>query len=392
MHSAGFLVATGALFLIGLALDKIGRQAHVPRVTLLILLGTVLGPSAFGLLPQSFYDASDLLTPVALTMVAFLLGSTLNRDTLAAHGREIFTISLAIVMCSILIVTGGLVLWGLPAPLALLFGGIAVATDPAATTDVIRQTGAKGRLVTNITGIVAIDDAWGVLAFAITLAAAGILMDGTAGNHLLHGLREIFGAVALGLAIGLPASVLTGRITIGEPTRIEALGLVFLCAGLALWFKVSFLLTGIICGATIVNFAQHHERPFHEIERLEWPFLLLFFVLAGAALDLGAMSQVATLTIAFIAFRMAARLFGGTVGGLLAGRPAREGALTGLALMPQAGVALGMALMVRDRYPEFGENIVTVTLAATIFFELAGPFLTLFALNRAAKSSNPHTD
>jgi len=383
MNNAEVLVAIGILFLAGLLLDKIGRIVHVPRVTLLILLGALLGPPAFDLLPHSFNKSNEFYAPTALTMVAFLLGGTLNPETLKAHGREIMIISLTLVAVSVVVVATGLWLIGLPVGIAVLLGGLSAATDPAATHDVITQTGAKGRFAGNLLGIVAIDDAWGLLAFSTALTITGILLDQNAVMALAHGGREVGGAALLGLAIGLPAAFLTGRIKPGEPTLIEAVGLVFLCSGLALYFGFSFLLTGMVCGATIVNLARHHERPFYEIERIEWPFMLLFFVMAGASLKTANLAEIGYICAAYCILRAIARLLGGWLGGRLAGLPPTESRLTGLGLMPQAGVAIGMALVASERFPEIGEDLLAVAVASTIAFEIIGPFLTQIALRRA---------
>lgn len=387
MANSEVLVAIGILFLVGLALDTFGRTVHVPRVTLLILLGAIIGPPVLDLLPAAFAGSNEFYAPTALTMVAFLLGGSLSPETLKNHGREILIISLVLVIVSVAVVAGGLWLIGLPAGFALLLGGLSAATDPAATHDVVRQSHASGRFATNLLGIVAIDDAWGLLVFSMALTVAGILMDQSAIAALTHGVVEVGGAIALGLAIGLPAAYLTGRIKAGEPTLIEALGLVFLCAGLALHFGFSFLLTGMVCGATIVNLARHHDRPFHEIERIEWPFMLLFFVMAGASLDTGNLAEVGVVCAAYFALRVVARLLGGWLGGSLAGLPGRESRMTGLGLMPQAGVAIGMALVAAERFPDLADQMLAVAVASTIAFELVGPFFTQYALRQTSPKS-----
>lgn len=390
MGSGTLLIAVGVLFLAGLALDWFGHIVHVPRVTLLILLGTLLGPPVLDLLPLAVDGAEDLFAPTALTMVAFLLGGALERDTLIKHGREIVIVSLTVVFFSVAIVTFGLFLTGVPLAFALLLGGLSCATDPAATQDVVGQSGKTGRFTTNLLGIVAIDDAWGLLVFSLLMTIAGTIIGGETVDALAHGLWEVGGSIMLGVAIGFPGAYLTGRLKPGEPTLIEALGIVFLCAGLALWLEVSFLLTGMVAGAVIVNFARHHEQPFHEIERIEWPFMLLFFVMAGASLEVENLHGIGMIGMAYVGLRAAARVLGGWAGGLLAGLPGREGGLTGLALMPQAGVAIGMALVAAERFPAYADQILALTIASTIIFEIAGPLLTQFALKRAYSMPAPH--
>jgi Kef-type K+ transport system membrane component KefB len=378
------VIAIGVLFLAGLAIDAVGRRTNLPRVTLLILLGVVAGPPGLDVLPDALAGTDGVFTPTALTMVAFLLGGQLTKARLRTHGREILFLSLSVVIVSVALVAMGLVLAGVALPLALLLAATSAATEPAATRDVIRNSGQTGRFTTNLSGIVAIDDAWGILVFSLMLTLAGILTDNVIDGRLFDGLLEAGGAIALGLVIGGPAAFLTGRVKPGEPTLIEALGVVFLCAGLALYLKLSFLLTGMVAGMVIVNLASHHDRPFHEIERIEWPFMLLLFVMAGASLEIRHVVGIGFVGVAYVVLRFAARLLGGWIGGRLAGLSDREGWLTGLALMPQAGVAIGMALVASERFPEYAEILLAVTISSTIIFEAIGPILTQIAIKRMA--------
>jgi Kef-type K+ transport system membrane component KefB len=317
-------------------------------------------------------------------MVAFLLGGALGRETLVSHGREIIALSVAVVVASGAVVAGGLLLVGAPVAVALMLGGISAATDPAATRDVARQSGHAGPFTQKLLGIVAIDDAWGLLAFSLALTAAGVSLGHGVGEALLLGLYEVGGAVVPGAAIGLPAAYLTGRLKPGEPTLIEAVGVVLLTAGAALYLDVSFLLAGMVCGAVVVNFARHHDQAFHEIELIEWPFMLLFFVMAGASLDLDALGAAGLVAGAYIGLRALGRILGGLIGSRLIGDTFRQGALTGMALMPQAGVAIGMSLVAAERFPQYGEAILATAIASTIVFEVFGPLLTQHALRKAS--------
>jgi Kef-type K+ transport system membrane component KefB len=381
--SQSFLVLAG-LFLAGLAADWLGTRTRLPRVTLLLLVGVVMGSAGFDLIPAEAVAWYEALSVMALTMVAFLLGGSLTRKTLAAHGRAILFISVAIVAVTLVLVSAGAWLLGVPPGAALVIGAVATATAPAATQDIIRQSGAKGPFVDTIKGIVAIDDAWGMIAFSLALILAISLSGGgEQGNLLAEAGHEIFGAIGLGLAIGLPGAFLTGRISRGEPLQTEALALVFLTAGLSLWLGVSFLLAGMTVGAVIVNLARHHDRAFHEIRHVQWPFMLLFFLLAGATLEVEALRQIGLLGAAYVVLRIVARLIGGWLGARIAGRSPKEALLYGPALLPQAGVAVGMALVAAQELPGSGEMILTLTIGSTVIFELIGPLATLWALRRA---------
>ena len=375
----GLLITTlGALFLAGLVADQFGRATRLPRVTMLLLLGLLVGQSGFDLLSDTAVEWFEPLSFIALTMVAFLLGGELTRENLARHGRAIFAISLCIVAGTTVIVWGGLTLLGLDPGLALLLGAIATATAPAAIADVIHQSGIKNGFSETLSGIVAIDDVWGLMVFSLCLSLVHPF-DGWS-EPLFAVAFDIGGAVLLGMAIGLPAAYFTGRLKPGEPLQAEAIGVVFITAGVSIWLEVSFLVAGMTAGAIIANLAQHHERAFNEIEHIEWPFMLLFFLLAGASLELDALWSVGWLTAAYVALRIFSRLVAGEVGARLGRVPDIERHVYGPALLPQAGVAVGMALVAAEAIPQWGATIMTLTVAATVVFEIIGPPFTFWAL------------
>jgi Kef-type K+ transport system membrane component KefB len=378
------LITLGALFVVGLVADELGRRTKLPRVTLLVLLGVLIGPVWLDLLPPMAKDWYDLIASIALTMVAFLLGAALSRDQLRAHGREIVWISVAVVAVTIFVVFGGLFLVGIAPVVALLLAGIATATDPAATQEVIRDAGTKGPFVETLKGIVAIDDAWGLIAFSMILAFSNFLVGNGLQETVADGLWDVFGAIGVGIVVGFPAAYLTGRLRDGEPMQAEALAVVFLCAGIALWLEVSFLLAGIVAGAIIVNFAPRHTRAFSEIEHFEWPFMLVFFLLAGSRLYTENWASYGLVVAAFVVLRIVSRLLGGWLGAKIAGSPKNIRNWIGSALLPQAGVAVGMALIAGSYFPSFQEEILNVAIITTIIFEVLGPIATRVAILKNA--------
>lgn len=379
----------GVLFLAGLLADMAGRRTALPRVTLLLACGLFAGQSGFGLLPEAAVEWYDFLAVAALTMVAFLLGGGLTRSSLAAHGWVIIGISVAIVLASFIVVGGGLILLGSEPELAILLGAIATATAPAATLDAIRQSGVRNGFTATLEGIVAIDDLWGIIGFSLAVALAGFFNGTGATDAVTGAMWEIGGAAVLGLLIGFPAAYLTGRVSAGDPLRTEALGIVFLTAGLAIWLEVSFLIAGMVAGAVIVNLASHHERAFHEIEHIQWPFMVLFFVLAGATLEITQVIELGALGLAYVSLRVIARILGAAIGARATRAPPTEARWYGIALMPQAGVAVGMALIAGEVFPELAQTVLTVTVASTVVFELAGPFATMWAIRRVSAAEPP---
>ncbi|WP_294619724.1 cation:proton antiporter [uncultured Roseovarius sp.] len=382
------LIALGALFLTGLLADELGRRTRLPRVTILLACGIAVGPSGLDVIPHEAQALYDFLSVTALTMVAFLLGSSLTLEELNIHGRAILTISALIVVVTMALVMGGLWLLGLPLPLAILLGAIATATDPAATHDAIRQSGKSGPFPDILKGIVAIDDAWGLIAFSMAVVLAVSMGGELQLGHFGTAAWEVGGALGLGAIIGLPAAFLTGRLRDGEPMQTEALGIVFLTAGLAIWAEVSFLLAGMTAGALVANLARHHEVAFHEIEHIQWPFMILFFLLAGASLDLSHLNGVGLALGGYVVLRILGRAIGGWLGGAAAGTPAKYRPWYGMALLPQAGVAVGMALVAAQEFPEYADLLLGLTIATTVIFELIGPITTLWAINRVQRSGD----
>ena len=379
-------VLLGAMFLIGLATDVLGRRTVLPRASLLLLMGIVLGPSGVGWIGLDGNGWSHFVANIALVMVGFLLGGSLALSNLREHGRAILFVSIGKVLGALVVVYAGLRLIGVESELALLLGAVATSTAPAATADVVQADRAEGAFTRRLLGVVAVDDAWGLIVFGLVLA----FVEGGAGagSAVAFAAWDLGGALMLGLALGVPAALLTGRVAPGEPTQAEALGIVFLCAGLALRLEVSFLLAAMVMGATVANLSRHHRRPFHAIEGIEWPFMILFFLLAGASLDLDLPIEVLSLVVGYVVFR-----FLGTLVGVVAGSRAskdgasrRDEAWMGLSLMPQAGVALGMALVAAQHVPEMAQQLLPVVIASTAIFEVAGPLLTRRALRATGEA------
>ncbi len=374
----------GGIFGLGLLADSIARRTALPRVSLLLLAGVLLGGAGLDLLPRPGEALQNFLSTTALTMVAFLLGSSLSFETLRSRGRAILALSLAVVAVTLALVALGLWAMGLPLGLALLLAAIATATDPAAVQDVIAQSRRDTRFTRTLAGIVAIDDAWGLIAFSLVVLVVQQMSGIASGDEIAKHLAwEILGSALLGVAVGLPGAWLTGRIEDGEPLLIEGLALVFLLSGAAMALELSYLIAGMTAGMVLVNSARHHDRAFHEIEHARWPFLVLFFVLAGAALDVAALAALGLVGAAFIGLRVAARIMGGWLGAALGGTPGAERPLYGVALLPQAGVAVGTALIAAQEFPQWGETIMALTIGATVVFELLGPPAALWAIRRA---------
>jgi Kef-type K+ transport system membrane component KefB len=378
-----FLIALGSILLVGLATDAIGRHTFLPRVTLLLLFGMAIGSQSLDLIPPMFTEQFDTIANMTLLMVGFLLGGKLTAG-LKESAHETLWISISAAILTVVIVMLGLLAIGTSLSMAILLGCIASATAPAAILDTVLESQIKGSFSNLLLSIVALDDVWGLILFSIGIAVV-TAVNGYAAevSQLYIVIKDIGGALLLGITLGFPAAYLTGRVRKGQPMLMEALGLVFLCGGLALMFEVSSLIASIVMGAIVANFAIHHEYPFHEIENIEWPFMTIFFVLAGASLDFDSIQAVGLIGLAYILLRVLGKLFGARIGAEVSHADAATRHWMGLALLPQAGVAIGMALVASNQFPDYRNALLTVVIGSTVFFEIVGPMFTRMALRKA---------
>lgn len=381
--NAHHLLTLGLLLILALVAEALGRHTRIPRISLLVLLGFVLGPAALDMIDPRRTPGFDFVAALALSMVGFLVGGKLEGKLFRASGWLVLRLSALQALVTFSVVALGLWLFAVPLELALLLGAIATATDPAATMEAIRDSGKGGRFVEVLTGVVAVDDAWGLILFSVAVLCIQLVSGGAADHApLLSAAREILGAGALGVALGLPMALLSGRIRPGEPTLMEAVGMVMVCAGLAQVLHVSSLLACVVLGITVANLARHHTRSFHAVEEIEWPFLALFFLFSGAYLTTGALAQAGVLLLAYVALRVLGRLAGSGVSSLGAGNDAPLARSMGLAMLPQAGVAMAMAFQASRLYPHLQDRLLSVVIAAMVLFELAGPVITGRVLKR----------
>ena len=382
-----FFLTLGILFLIGLFTDLAGRHTFLPRVSLLMLFGFVVGPSVMDIIPEIGHRWFPAVADMALVMVGFLLGGQLTIPFLQKSGKHVIWISLFDLTGTATVMTLGILLLGQPLNIALLFGAIATATAPAATVDVVRETNAKGPFTDILLGIVGIDDIWGVIYFTLVLSfvMASTGAEGAA-VVLATGSWDVLGALLLGVLVGVPMAYLSGRVRPGEPTLVEALGFVFLCAGIAFWLEVSFLLSSMVMGVVVVNLAKHHSRPFSAIKNIEWPFLTLFFVLSAASLHVESIANAGFLVIWYILLRMLGRFLGASSGAVFSMAETKVRKYIWLGLMPQAEIALGFALYASQRFQELSEIIMPVVIGGTIIFEFFGPVMTKYALKSSGEA------
>lgn len=377
------LLTIGGILLLGLFTSALAQRTVLPRATLLLIFGMLIGQQGADLIPTLFTDLFDIISDVTLLMVGFLLGGKLTGRALRHAGSQVFWISITAALVTALMVCLVMYLLGLPLAVAIILGCIASATAPAAILDVVAESRKTGRFANLLLSIVALDDVWALLLFGVGIALVKTL-NGHGGETsiLMISLHDIGGATLLGLALGIPGAYLTGRIRKGQPVLTEAMGLVFLCGGFAMWLNVSYLIAAMVMGAVIANFARHHAYPFHAIEGVENNFIIIFFVLAGASLQFSALREISVLGLAYILSRFLGKFVGAWTGSRLGAADRMTGNWIGLAMLPQAGVPIGMALVAATQLPEYRQTLLSLVIASSVFFDIIGPILTRLAINR----------
>jgi Kef-type K+ transport system membrane component KefB len=391
---ASVLLILGGIFLLSVLADFLGEWISLPRISFLLLIGLGVGPVGLNIISTNGeHQWLSVAADIALVMVGFMLGGHFTISAIRENGPLVLWFSIAIVMASITVMFAGLLLLGASVEVALLLAGIATATDPAAVIDVIKETRAKGLFTNTLLGIVAIDDALGLIAFSILLAVAQSINGGAHWGHVLFSLWEIGGALILGGGLGYimarTLSYLHSENCPQQKDRIfmDTLGFVLLCGGLAFYLKLSFLLASMMLGMVVVNMIPKNcVQIFHAIEGIAWPFLTLFFVFAGASLQPDSLPQIGLIGMGYVVLRIFGRILGGWIGGVKTEKVMRN--WMGLALMPQAGIALGMALIAIQQFPHLQETILPIVIGSTVLFQIIGPVLTRLALFKAKDNLN----
>ncbi len=381
-NQALILITLACLLLSGLLISMIGQRTPFPRATLLIMFGIIIGPESTDLIPTIFTQQFNLIAQLALIMVGFLIGGKLTPKELSQSSGAITAVSIAASVLTALIVMAGLILFGVAVPLAVLLGCIAAATDASAVYDVVSESKKPHKFKSILLSIVALDDAWALILFGIGVAVVFTLNGNGDSSSILHAVKDIGGGILLGIIIGFPSAILTGRVQEGKPIMSEALGVVFLCGGLAMWLDISFLISAMVLGAMVANLAKHHEYPFHAIEGIEDQFMIIFFILAGATLSFDSIQQVGLIGGVFILLRIIGKLVGAYIGGYIGKLDHRTNLWIGPALMPQAGVAIGMGLVAAQKFPNYGDTLLAIVISSTVFFEIIGPVFTNMAIRK----------
>jgi len=374
----------------GFLAAKLFRTMKIPAVTSYILLGIVIGPAGLNMIPGGILSASGFISDVVLGLIAFSIGRNFSPGQFGRIRRLVIQVSVMESLGALILVTLGFIIFlGEPFHIAILFGAIATATAPAATVMVIQEAKARGPLTETLLGVVALDDAWSLMLFAISMVISRTIALGESTGlkiftEVSFAVVEIGASFLLGAALAWILHHYAIRVKDTSDLEIMTLGIILLTVGVASSLGFSVLLSCLSLGIALINIDSEGFRFFDIIHPVDTPLYLIFFVLAGALLDIGLLREVSLIGLAYIVFRVAGKMIGAYIG---AARPAGMGPVVrkyiGLGLIPQAGVALGLALVTREQFPLVGNLIFNTIVATTVVFELVGPIATRTALSLA---------
>jgi len=385
------ILGLGFVLLVGVLCTRLIGKLRFPAVTAYLIVGIFIGPSFLKQVPDSILSASGLISNIVLGLIAFSIGRNFSIKNFKSLGSSILWISILEAVGAWVFVTLSFLLFlKQPFYVSLLFGAIASATAPAATVMVIRQYRAKGNFTNTLLGVVAIDDAWCLIIFAVSLALSkSIYIHETSTFFLLkvvfHSISAIAGAFILGLILAVVFSIFSKYIPSPSELVIYTLGFILFTVGTALSLNLSVLLSCMFFGVVFVNINLASFRFFDAIQAIESPLYLLFFVLAGANLEIQVLKNLGLLGLTYIVFRISGKVLGAYWGAAIskADEPIRK--YIGWGLIPQAGVALGCALIVKSDFQKIGNMLYSTIIATTVVYELIGPLCTKYALKKSGE-------
>jgi Kef-type K+ transport system membrane component KefB len=381
IFSQHIFLALAGMLILGPAIGRIANSFKLPRITGYILTGIVFGPSILKMFSDTTLTQLEFMPEFALGIVALLIGGGLSIDLLKRLGWRMFLF--------------GLLALKMPLGAALPLAAIAPATAPAATLAIIKEYRCQGTMTETVLAIVALDDALSIVLFGLVLSIDVSHLENVSAV-LLHSLSGSVSSILLSLLVGsvlgLLAHFLMKAFKDVADSVIIILGMVFLGISVAAILNISTLLTNMFIGFALINLSSGNEEIIKASERLTPPLYCLFFVLAGAHLNFAVFQMVGWTMLVWgvvlILLRGAGQIGGAYLAAVAARLPEKIRRYLGLTLIPQAGVAIGLSLLIAQgsSYFAYRSVILNITLMAVAVNEIVGPILTKYAFFKAKEA------
>lgn len=403
------LLSIAIAMVVGVLLTRITKHFNMPDVTAYLIAGILIGPACLGRLgieglgftTFESVEELELLSNLALGFIAFALGSEFMLPKLRTIGRQAVIIGIAQALITVVFVGGALILLHfiipdkLSLPTAIVMAAIASATAPAATLLVVQQFKAKGAVTDILLPVVALDDAVGLVCFAVAMGIARSLIGGDVGvvSIVINPIIEIVGSLVLGTILGFVLTLLERWFHANKNRMIFVVSIVILTVALSMMefeigeVEISFssLLVCMMMGTVFCNTCPVAEDLMGRADKWTAPLYCLFFVMSGAALQFSVFTDITIVLVGvvYIIFRTLGKYFGSRWSAKATKCPPQVIKYLGITLLPQAGVSLGMSITAASLLGETGSLIRSLTLFAVLIYELIGPSLTKWALTRS---------
>ncbi len=402
---AAVIISIALMLFLGFLMTRLTKKLRLPNVTAYIVTGILIGPYCLDLIPQAVIGGMDFLSDIALAFIAFSTGEFFRLSTLKKNGMKVVIITVfEALMATVVVFIVTYYILGVDLAFSVVLAALASATAPASTVMTIRQTGAHGDFVDTLLQVVALDDVVGLIAYSVSISIALALSMGSAALNVGSILAPIginIGVFLLGGVFGLFLKWLMPKKRSTDNRLIISVSLLFAFCGICAMLDVSPLLGCMSMGTVYIN-VTNDEKLFKQLNYFTPPVLLLFFVRSGLTFRLDALvdssaavgtTPLLVIGIVYFFARIVGKYGGAFLGCKIAKKPKQVSNFLGLALIPQAGVAIGLAALgARTLGGETGVALETVILASSVLYELVGPACAKLSLYLSGSYSSKLED
>jgi len=383
------LLKLSIVVLIGCFAGKLAKTLKLSNIFGFVIAGIILGPSCLSLLSNQDLSSLSIITEIAVAIVAFKIGSEFVLKDMKRLGKTFVIITFSEVFGTMLFVFAALYfLLRQDVVFSLVMASLAAATAPAASIMVMRQYRADGPVTRTLLPVTALDGVLGVLFFGIIISITRAAELGTgAGVWQLLGrpFMEILGSLALGAVLGSCLTFFGQKAGDNDELLVFTIAMILASTAVAKALGLSSLLTNIAMGAVLVNLTPNSNRVFFGLNNFTPPIYLIFFTLAGARFDAGILLKVGLVGLAYLLARACGKIAGAWLGSKWAKAESSVQRHLGVALLPQGGLSIALALLVLQHVPEKSVAVVAISIVSVLLYEVVGPSIAKFAIQKAGE-------
>ncbi len=392
------LLLVGLILVLALIGGHLVKFIRVPEVVGYFFIGLLLGPSFSQILSRDTVTTLEFFSEIALGLILFSLGAIFEFDNLRKVGKRTLLLTLYVMAGTILAVFITLLALHGSWQVALLLGIIAVEVSPIATVLVMREANSEGRLTDAINNVLALNNVGCIVIFGLATFVVK-LFDSTEttpslapvlGREFLLLAWRIAGSIALGVVLGYVLAFWGKHVKEHGEILILVMGMILIAVGASHWLGLSSLIATMTLGAVLINLEKESSHLFKVLGKTDPPLYAIFFVLAGAHLQLLSLLLIGVSGVGYTLSRIAGKMAGAWYGARKLGYPGVISKYLGVTLIAHGSVAIGLALQVRSIFPKYADVIATVILGSVLINEVLGPLLTKFALSKAGETRTEH--